>query len=85
MLAVVAPPGFHTYVVPPDAVNVVLLPLQIVNEGAAEMVSEGTALTETVCEVVPEHPLAVPVRVYPVAVVGFTVMLAVVAPPGFHA
>ena len=48
MLVVVAPPGFHAYVVPPEAVSVVLLPLQIVNEGEALIVGDGIALTVTV-------------------------------------
>jgi hypothetical protein len=54
---VVCPPGFHAYVVPPDAVKVVLLPLQIVKEGAGVMMGVGIALTVTtdVAELV--HPL----------------------------
>jgi hypothetical protein len=71
--------------VPPDAVKVALLPLQIVKDGEAFMVGVGAAITLTVWEETPEHPLVVPVNVYPVAVVGLTVILAVVAPPGFHA
>ena len=59
--------GFLFYeplvVVPPDAVNVALLPLHIVNEGEAEIVGEGIALTVTVCELVAEHPAEVPVKV----------------------
>ena len=63
MLEVVAPPGFHAYVVPPEPDKVTLLPLQIVKEGEAEIVGEGIGLTVTVCEAVPEHPLVVPVKV----------------------
>jgi hypothetical protein len=35
----------------------------MVKEGEAEIVGEGTALTVTVCEEVPEHPLVVAVNV----------------------
>ena len=62
-LVVVAPPGFHAYVVPPDAVSVALLPLQIVKEGEADIVGDGIALTVTVLVVTPEHPFVVPVNV----------------------
>jgi hypothetical protein len=57
-------------VVPPDAVNVALLPLQIVKEGLAEIVGEGIGFTVKVAVVVPTHPLAVPLTVYVVVVVG---------------
>jgi hypothetical protein len=63
ILVVVAPPGFHAYVVPPDADKVVLLPLQMVNEGEAEIVMVGVELTVTVRVVFPEHPPVVAVNV----------------------
>ena len=62
MLDVVAPPGFHAYVVAPEPDNVVLFPLQIVKEGEAVMVTVGVVLTET--EIVPAalvHPLVLAV------------------------
>ena len=62
ILAVVAPP-VHAYVVPPDAVSVVELPLHIVNEGEAVIVADGMAFTVTVLVVVPEHPPVVAVSV----------------------
>ena len=70
--------------VPPEAVKVALPPLQKVSAPEAVIVGDGTALTVTVCEVDPEHPSEVAVRVYPVVVVGFTTMLPAVDPPGVH-
>jgi hypothetical protein len=72
-------------VVPPEAVKVALAPLHIVNDGDAVIVGVGVVLTVTVRVSVAVHPLVVPVRVYPVLVVGLTAMLVVVAPPGFQA
>ena len=55
--------GLHVYVDAPDAVNVVLLPLQIVAE-VGETVTVGAAFTVTVLVAVFEHPFAsVPVAV----------------------
>src|SRR6185503_10650047 len=70
--------------VPPEPVKVKLLPLQIVSEGEAVIVAEGIGLTVTVEVAVPEQPFVVAVKVYPVLVVGDTVIAAVAAPPGFH-
>ncbi len=57
MLVAVAPPGLHTYVVPPNAVKVVLLPLQIVKDGDAVMAGVGSALmVTTAVAVTAAHP-----------------------------
>ena len=63
MLVVVVPPGFHAYVVAPEPVSVVELPLQMVKEGLAEIETVGVAFTVTVFVVMPEQPLVVPVNV----------------------
>jgi len=55
-------------------------PAQI-EDGEAEAVTLGKALTDTVTEAVPEQPLAlVPVTEYVVVEPGLTVILAVVCP-----
>jgi hypothetical protein len=46
--------------------------------------AEGSGFTVTVAVAWPVHPLVVPVTVYVVVVVGDTVILAVVAPPGLQ-
>ena len=62
-ISVVVAPVFHAYVAAPVTLSVVELPLQIVNEGAAERVKVGIGLTVTETVVVLEHPAAVPVTV----------------------
>ena len=84
MLVVVAPPGFQAHVVPPEAVSVVLLPLQIVNEGEALIVGVGIGFTVTVFVSDAEHPPIVTVDEKAVVVVGLTVILDAV-PPWLHA
>ena len=56
-------PVFQAYVAAPLAEIVVVLPLQIVNEGAAERVKVGTGFTVTTIVEVLEHPEEVPVTV----------------------
>jgi len=70
-------------VVPPDAVNVTLVPLQTVADGVTDMLGEGSGLTVIVLVAVLVHPFAlVAVTVYVVVAVATTVLLAVVCPPG---
>ena len=65
---------------PPPAVSVVLLPLQIVKEGEAVMVGVGKALTVIVFVATDVHADAfVTVNAYPVFTVGVTVIAEVVA------
>jgi len=69
------PPVLQVYVVPPAAVNVELLPLQI-PVGDAETEIAGAEAIETVTEADPLHPFAsVPVTVYVVVDEGFTIIL----------
>ena len=76
-------PGFHVYVDAPDAVIVALVPAQIVLDAAVND-NVGIALTFKfnvwVFVQVPTNP----VTVYMVVLVGFTVIVLVVNPPGFH-
>ena len=59
----------------------VLDPPGQIDAGVAVAVTFGKALTETVTDATPEHPLAfVPVTEYVVVEVGLTVILAVVCP-----
>ena len=63
MLVVVCPPALQAYVLPPEPVRVVEYPLQIVNDGAAEIVGVGIGFTVTDTVEVLEHPREVPVTV----------------------
>ena len=56
-------PVFQAYVAAPLAEIVVVLPLQIVNEGEAETVKVGDGFTVTATVEVLEHPEEVPVTV----------------------
>ena len=79
MIAPVDPPYDQLYVVPPDAVSVLVCPLHIV-VGLTVMVGLGFTVTVTVGVLV--QPLAfVPVTVYVVLTVGLTVIIAPVDPP----
>jgi len=60
--------GLHVYVVPPPAVNTVLLPEHIDVEG--ETVTVGVGLTVIVTVFVPVHEPVVPVTVYVVVDAG---------------
>jgi len=81
----VSDPGIHVYVVAPDAVMDVELPLQIVAPVVVVVtVGVGVTVTRTVCVLV--HPFAaVPVTTYVVVVVGETVTVVPVNDPGIHA
>jgi hypothetical protein len=59
-VAVVPIFGFHVYVVAPVAVNVAVVPEQIVGEFTATV---GSAVTVTVAVAVLEQPFAVPVTI----------------------
>lgn len=78
ILAVVSP-LLHKYVVPPDAVNVALSPVQIVTSSpaSAETVS---IFTVTVTSSVASQPFKNPVTVNVVVLLGDTEILVVVSP-----
>ena len=59
--------GVHKYVVPPEAFNVVLVPLQIVT---LEPTFADKGITVTVTDALEEHPEEVPVTIYAVEFVG---------------
>ena len=82
MLVPVDPPGLQVYVLAPLPVKVVELPLQI--DVAPLMLTVGDGFTVTPTVLVDEQPEVVPVTVYTVVDVGFTLTVGVVCPPGFH-
>ena len=79
IIAPVDPPYDQLYVVPPDAVSVLVCPLHIV-VGLTVMVGFGLTVIDTVWVLVQPEAL-VPVTVYEVVTVGHTVMTAPVDPP----
>ena len=88
VMAAVAAPVLHTYVVPPEAVSVAEAPLQMIPSllatpevSVTAMAGVGSGFTVMVVEAVAEQPAAlVTVTVYVVVVVGETVIAAVDMP-----
>ena len=78
VIAAVLAPVFQLYVPPAVAVNVVLVPVQIVVFPV--IVGLGGEVIVTVTIVIPVHPLVVAVTVYVVGIAGDTVILVVDAP-----
>ena len=66
----------------PLPVKVVELPLQM--DVAPLILTVGRGFTVTPTVLVEEQPDVVPVTVYTVVEVGFTLTVEVVCPPGFH-
>ena len=80
----VSEPGIHMYVVAPEAVSVVVVPLQIVLDDA-DAVTVGVMITVTVTCAVEAQPAAeVPVTVYVVVEDGLTVTLVPESEPGIQ-
>ena len=82
IVGVVAPPGFHKYVVPPLAANGIEVPLHIVELGLMDGVGLGITVIVTSAE-----SLHVPPEMtteYVVVTKGITVMEEVLCPPGLH-
>jgi len=86
VMADVVAPVFHEYVVPPDAVSVVLLPAHI--DVVPEILGVGEGLTVMVTLVLSEHEPLLTTTVYVVVDAGLavTVALVVLLKPvaGFH-
>jgi hypothetical protein len=77
VIAAVVAVVFHTYVPPPLAVKVVLVPLHIVTSNPA--FANGNGVTVTTTASVAEQPDALTITLYVVVAPGVTVMLDVVA------